>query len=48
MTGRSLWYQPFKLSVSVPDRDKVLKSNFWPEQMFVRKFHKPKVLVNWS
>ena len=48
MTGRPIWYQPFKLSVSVPDRDKVLESSFWPEQVFVRKFHKPKVLVNWS
>ena len=48
VTGRSLWYQTFKLSVSVPDRNKVLNSSFWYEQVFVGKFHKPKVLVTCS
>ena len=36
------WHRSFKLSMSSADRDKLLKAEFWPEGVFVRKFYKPK------
>ena len=36
------WYVPFKLTVKVSARDKLLNPEFWPCNIFVRKIRKPR------
>ena len=40
---KSEWYGPYKISVSAPDRDNILKPEFWPQSVFVRKFFKARI-----
>ena len=42
---KSEWHSPFKISLSITDREKLLDASFWPENCFVRKFFRPRVGV---
>ena len=39
---KSDWVQSFKVSVNFEDREKLLKGDFWPTGIYVRKFFKGK------
>ena len=42
LQSKSEWYKSFKVSVIADNRDELLKSEFWPKGIFVRKFFRPK------
>lgn len=42
LDSRSEWSKSYKISVNLPDRDKLLDPTFWPSGIFVRKFYKPR------
>ena len=46
LTTRSEWYNAFKISVLATKRDELLKPEFWPVGIFVRKFFKSRALRN--
>ena len=46
LDSRSEWSKSFKISVNLPDRDKLLDPTFWPSGIFVRKFYKPRSARN--
>ena len=48
LDSRSEWSKSFKISVNLPDRDKLLDPTFWPSGVFVRKFYKPRSARNAS
>ena len=39
---KSEWVKSYKVSVTAEDRDKILKADFWPTGVFVRKFFRGK------
>ena len=43
ITGKVDWYVPFKVTVKASDRDKLLNTDIWPCNFFVRKFRKPRL-----
>ena len=46
LDSRSEWSKSFKISVNLPDRDKLLDPALWPNGIFVRKFYKPRSARN--
>ena len=43
MQTKSEWYSAFKISMKQSDRDLLLRSDSWPQGVFVRKFYKAKL-----
>ena len=43
MQTKSEWYSAFKISMKQSDRDMLMKSDSWPQGVFVRKFYKAKL-----
>ena len=43
MQTKSEWYSAFKISMKQSDRDTLMKSDSWPQGVFVRKFYKAKL-----
>ena len=46
LTTRSEWYNAFKISVLASKREELLKPDFWPVGIFVRKFFKARASMN--
>ena len=42
LPSKSNWYSCFMISVNEGNRDKLLNAEFWPEDVKVRKFYRPR------
>ena len=48
LTSKSEWYEAYKISMRVTDREKLMKSESWPQRIFVRKYFKARTGRNSS